>query len=70
MFYKKSELIKQTEDSDSYIVVLKPMNGKLNYYFADAWDQEMHGIKNKKEFINYLNEVLKKLDNPIEVKVL
>lgn len=70
VFYKKSELIKQTEDSDSYIVVLKPMNGKLNYYFADAWDQEKNGIKNKKEFINYLNEVLIKLDNPVEVEVL
>jgi Domain of unknown function (DUF4861) len=70
VFYKNSDLIKQTADSESYIVVLKPDNGKLKYYFADAWDQELNGIKNKKEFINYMKRVIKDLDNPVEVTIL
>ncbi len=70
VFYKKSDLIKQTEDSLSDIVVLRPEHNKLKYYFADAWDQELNGIRNKKEFIKYLYEVIDELNNPIEIKLL
>lgn len=70
VFYKKSDLIEQTQDSDSYLVVLKPDNGKLKYYFADAWDEEPNGIKSKKEFVDYMNEIVKGLNNPVEIKIL
>lgn len=70
VFYKNSDLIKRTEDKLSHIVVLKPDNGKLKYYFADAWDQEKNGIKNISEFIKYLKDVVQKLDNPINIQLL
>ena len=67
VFYKKSDLLKQTQDKTSYIILLNPNNGKLNYYFAAAWQQEPYGIKNQKEFEDYLNKTLIKLSNPIQI---
>lgn len=70
VFYKNSDLIKLTDDKLSYIVVLRPQDGSLKYYFADAWDQEKNGIKNIAEFVNYLNNVVQRLDNPINIQML
>jgi hypothetical protein len=69
VFYKKGDLIKSTEDSLSYIVVLKPTDGKLHYYFAAAWDKEPGGIKNETEFKSYLDKTILELDNPVTVKI-
>jgi Domain of unknown function (DUF4861) len=69
VFYKKGDLIKFTEDSLSYIVVLKPTDGKLHYYFAAAWDKEPNGIKNETEFKSYLMKTVMDLDNPIVVNI-
>ncbi len=67
VFYKYANLIKLTNDKDSYIVVLKPTDGKLDYYFAGAWDQEPDGIKNKEEFQKYLENTIKEFDNPVSI---
>ncbi len=67
VFYNNSDLVKLTEDDNSYIVILKTSNGKLNYYFAAAWEEEPDGIKNKNEFENYLNTTITELNNPIKV---
>ena len=69
VFYKNPDLIKTTEDKDSYIVVLKPTDGKLQYYFAGAWEEEPNGIKNKDEFQSYLNKTVEELNNPVEVNI-
>ena len=69
VFYKNPDLIKTTEDKDSYIIVLKPANGKLKYYFAAAWEEEPDGIKNKDEFQSYLNKTVEYLNNPVEVRI-
>ncbi len=69
VFYKNPDLIKTTEDKDSYIVVLKPTNSRLQYYFAGAWEEEPNGIKNKDEFQSYLNKTVEDLNNPVEVSI-
>ena len=68
IFYKKAELIKSTEDAESYIVLLKPTDGKLTYYFGSAWDREVDGITNRIDFIKYLNSIVTELSNPIVVE--
>lgn len=67
IFYRGSDFITRCDDSLSYAVALQPHEGKLLYYFAAAWQQEPHGIKNFQEFRTYLNETILKLDNPIEI---
>ncbi len=69
VFYQNSDLIKLTDDKDSYIVVLKPSSGKLDYYFAGAWEAEPDGIKNKKEFQDFLDNTIKELNYPISVNL-
>jgi len=67
VFYPTNELINSFEDSLSYIVKLKPQNGKVTYYFAAAWEQEENGIRNLEEFKIYLEEIVKVLNNPVIV---
>ena len=50
IFYNNKQKIKLTEDELSKIIILKPVNGKIDYYFAACWQQEPNGIKNIKEY--------------------
>ncbi len=69
LFYNKNVLIEQSEDELNYYVVLKPQNDKVTYKYAAAWEQEKDGIKTKKEFVNYINNVVKQLNSPLNVEI-
>lgn len=68
VLFKQQDLIKISEDEYSHVVVLKPENGTLTYYFLAAWEKEPVGIKSKAEFINYLNTTVQKLDHPAVIQ--
>ncbi|MCI0512807.1 DUF4861 family protein, partial [candidate division KSB1 bacterium] len=68
VLYQQKDLIELTEDKLSHVVVLKPENGNLTYHFLAAWEQEPNGIRTKDEFVRYLNEVVKKLNQPIMIE--
>jgi len=68
ILFKHKDLIEVTEDEYSHVVVLKPENGKLTYYFLAAWEKEPGGIKTKEEFLDYLNEIVQRLDHPVMVQ--
>jgi hypothetical protein len=68
VFYRKQDIVENTEDEQSWVVVLKPQNGRLRYYFAAAWEKEPMGIATKADFISYLNETVIRLDKPVQVK--
>ncbi len=67
IFYRKDSAEKVSEDSLNEVVVLKPIDGSVTYYFCAAWQQEPNGIKNINEFEEYLNTVLSKLNNPLHI---
>jgi hypothetical protein len=69
LFYDGNDLIEQGEDELSYYVNLKSVEGKVKYSFAAAWEQEPGGIKNKNDFINYVDEELMKLNNPLSIEI-
>ncbi|MFA7288232.1 MAG: DUF4861 domain-containing protein [Melioribacteraceae bacterium] len=69
LFYNKKDLIELTEDNLSYVVKLKPRKDKVTYYFASAWELEPKPMKTEKEFINYLNDQITILDNPITIEI-
>jgi hypothetical protein len=69
VFYRRNELEKLTEDDLNYVLQLKPMQGIVEYYFCAAWDQEPDGIKNRNEFIQYLDYTLEQLNNPLIIKI-
>jgi hypothetical protein len=68
VFYRRNDLLKFLEDDLNYVLQLKPIKGIVEYYFCAAWDQEPDGIKNRNEFIQYLDDTLEQLNNPPIVK--
>jgi hypothetical protein len=56
-----------TTDDLNHILVLKPIDGKLNYYFLAAWEKEHDGLKNQSEFEQYMKEVVDHLNHPFEI---
>jgi len=69
VFYMNKECLKITSDELNYIVVLKPNNGSTEYKFLAAWEKEPNGIKNKSEFIEFLQKELELLNNPCEIYI-
>lgn len=68
IFYRKANLVRLTEDELNYLVLLKPTDNNLKYYFAAAWEQEPDGIKDAAAFEKYLNLTQQLLNNPVQVK--
>ncbi len=67
IFYREADLIEITEDELNYLVVLKPTDSRLTYYFAAAWEAEPNGIKSEGEFTDYLGQTVMELNNPVKV---
>jgi hypothetical protein len=67
VLYRKSDFIELAEDQHSHVVVLKPQNGRLTYYFLGAWEQELDGIKSAEAFKAYLDAVAAELNSPVMV---
>lgn len=56
IFYRTEEMIEQTTDKNNQVIVLKPKNNKLAYYFGAAWEQDASGIKSMADFKKLLKE--------------
>lgn len=69
VLFRSADLIEITEDALSKVVVLKPGDRNLEYYFLAAWEQEPGGITDQEGFVAYLEETLVRLDNPPLVSV-
>jgi len=69
VLFRRNDLIQITDDKNSYVVVLKPTDGLLTYYFLGAWEQEPNGIKSESLFADYLNETAAMLDQGLKVTV-
>ena len=70
IIYRNKDKMMITEDELNNVVVLKPLEGRLTYYFLAAWEQESTGIKNQEEFIEYLERKIKELDSPISADIM
>jgi hypothetical protein len=69
IIFRKNDVIKLTEDTNSHVIVLKPTNNSLTYYFLAAWEKEPNGIRSCNQFVQYLNETVRRLDSPILIKI-
>jgi hypothetical protein len=68
ILYRKGDLIKITEDNQSLVITLNPVDGQLTYYFLAAWEKEPDGIKTEAKFKSYLFETVTQLNVPINVQ--
>jgi hypothetical protein len=67
LFYDKSVLIEKPDDKLNHVVVLKPLQNLVEYYYAAAWEKELDGVKTWIDFRNYINWQLDRLNHPVEV---
>lgn len=70
VLYQGSQFVQLDEDNLNHVVILKPENNKVNYYFLAAWVQEPNGIKTEEAFVDYLRQTLQRLNQPILVSYL
>ncbi|MGE0021239.1 MAG: DUF4861 family protein [Draconibacterium sp.] len=59
IFFKTNQLLQKTEDKYSHVVVLKPENKQLTYYFGAAWEQDASGVQSMDDFRKLLKEQAK-----------
>lgn len=67
VFYDENNLVELGEDELNHFAVLKPVDGFVTYYFAAVWEQELNGIDNRTDFIDYMQKTKYKFNNPIIV---
>lgn len=63
IFYKTAQLAELTEDALNHVVVLKPDNGYVEYYFMPTWELDWQAVPDKAKFQECINEVLARLNN-------
>jgi hypothetical protein len=63
IFYEVNSIESLESTNLDYLLVFKPTKTATSFYFLAAWEQEKDGIKNKEQFIQYLNERLAVLNN-------
>ncbi|MCH7413903.1 DUF4861 domain-containing protein [Belliella sp. R4-6] len=69
VFFKNDQKIEITEDPFSHVVVLKPNDNSITYYFAAAWELEPEGITDLSGFKAYLDKTVLELSNPLQGSV-
>ena len=67
IIFNTNRLIEINEDELNHVVVLKPTEKQVSYYFLAAWEQELAGIKTKQEFSDYLEKTIQVLNNPLQI---
>jgi hypothetical protein len=70
ILYNQDSPVEINEDVFSHVVLLSPVNNKVEYYFLAAWEQETNGVKTKQEFIDYLDEQVNFLNNPVDIRII
>ena len=68
VLYQGAQVVQLAEDELNHVVILRTEDNKVSYYFLAAWVQEPGGIKSQSDFINYLNDTVQKLDNPVMIQ--
>jgi hypothetical protein len=58
VFYQTSTVESLVEGIDDHLIVFKPSNTAVSFYFLGAWEKEKAGLKSQEEFIAYLNKKL------------
>ncbi len=69
VFFKNSQLETITGDNLNHVVVLKPSDKQLTYYFLAIWEQEPQSVKTKEEFMAFVRSELAKLNHPLSVSI-
>jgi len=69
VLFHPQDIMAFAQDQYSDIVIMKPTNGQVEYYFVAAWELEPNGIQTEAQFLEYLQTVGQELANPMKVSI-
>jgi unsaturated rhamnogalacturonyl hydrolase len=69
LLYRQADVVERAEDELSHVVVLRPTDGKVEYWFGAAWSQEPDGITTAAGFTDYLRHKARQLEEPLEIEL-
>jgi len=62
--------VERIVDSEfDHLIIFKPSR-KTSYYLLGAWEREKNGIRSMEEFLEYLDQKIERLNNPVLVNLL
>lgn len=62
IFYRPDEVQQIVKGKDDHLLVFKPTSEDVTYYFVGAWEQELNGVTTEDDFLRYLEETVKGLN--------
>ncbi len=68
VFVRTKQIKEITSDNLNQVVVLKPENGYVDYYFMPTWEHDWEPVVTKADFMKCIDEVLTRLNNPVTIK--
>lgn len=69
VFFRTKQVKQITEDKLNHVVILKPENGYVDYYFMPTWELDPEPVKDKDAFMKCIDEVLNRLNNSPTIKI-
>ena len=70
ILYQTATVDSLVKGVDDHLIVFKPSNTAVTFYFLGAWEKEKAGLKSQEEFISYLNKQLVLLNNSNSLPVV
>jgi hypothetical protein len=61
VFVRTKQIKKVTEDDKNHLILLKPENGSVDYYFMPTWELDWEPVVTKNDFLKCINEVKNRL---------
>lgn len=68
VFYRTNQLKEITQDEKNHVVVLKPENGRVDYYFMPTWELDWEPVVTKSDFQRCIDEVMNRLNSEVSYK--
>lgn len=69
IFYKTAQLKEIIQDDKNHVVVLKPENGYIEYYFMPTWELDWEPVVTKADFQRCLDEVVNRLNSKVTLTI-
>ncbi len=69
VLFRKKDLVEQTEDENSYVLVMKPRGTTLSYAFGALWSGEPDGVQTLDELEAYLSEEVERRTLPPRLRL-
>jgi len=69
VLFKKKDLLKQTRDENSYVLVMRPRGTELNYAFGALWSGQQDGVQSREELLAFLSAEVERRTLPPRISL-